>query len=46
MVQPDSIAEAEGTERPGDDPSDNVVFIIDDDIAPDALSASTAAQPG
>ena len=27
----DSITEAEGTERPGDDPPDNV-FIIDDDI--------------
>ncbi len=32
MVAPEAIAEAEGTERPGVDPSDNVVFIIDDDI--------------
>ena len=32
MVQPESITEAEGTERPGEDPSDNVVFIIDADI--------------
>ena len=32
MVSPDSIAEADGTERPGVDPSDNVVFLIDDDV--------------
>ena len=32
MVLPEAIAEAEGTERPGIDPSDKVVFIIDDDI--------------
>ncbi len=32
MVSPSSIAEAEGTERPGVDPSDNVVFLIDDDV--------------
>jgi ferredoxin len=32
MVSPDAIAESQGTERPGLDPSDNVVFIIDDDI--------------
>ena len=32
MVTPSSIAEAEGTERPGVDPSDNVVFLIDDDV--------------
>ena len=32
MVQPQSIAEAEGTELPGIDPSDNVVFLIDDDV--------------
>ena len=25
-------SEATGTEQPGDDPSDNVIFIIDDDI--------------
>src|SRR5690606_30414476 len=32
MLQPSVIAEATGTEQPGTDPSDNVVFIIDDDI--------------
>ena len=32
MVSPDAILEAEGTEQPGADPSDNVLFIIDDDI--------------
>jgi NAD-dependent dihydropyrimidine dehydrogenase PreA subunit len=32
MVTPDAIVEASGTERPGEDPSDKVVFIIDDDI--------------
>jgi ferredoxin len=32
MVAPEAIAESSGTERPGLDPSDNVVFIIDDDI--------------
>ena len=32
MVAPNSIAEAENTERPGIDPSDNVVFLIDDDV--------------
>jgi formate hydrogenlyase subunit 6/NADH:ubiquinone oxidoreductase subunit I len=32
MVNPSAIAEATGTEQPGLDPSDNVVFIIDDDI--------------
>jgi ferredoxin len=32
MVKPAAIVEAVGTERPGEDPSDNVVFIIDDDI--------------
>jgi ferredoxin len=31
-VSPDAIVDAEGTEQPGEDPSDNVVFIIDDDI--------------
>ena len=34
MVQPESIAEAQGTELPGIDPSDNVVFLIDDDVCP------------
>ena len=32
MVRPDAIAEAEGTERPGIDPSDHVIFTIDDDV--------------
>ena len=32
MVQPSAIVEATGTERPGEDPSDKVVFIVDDDI--------------
>jgi formate hydrogenlyase subunit 6/NADH:ubiquinone oxidoreductase subunit I len=32
MVTPDAIVEATGTEQPGDDPSDKVVFIIDDDV--------------
>jgi len=32
MVQPEAIAEAEGTERPGLDPRDSVVFLIDDDV--------------
>ena len=32
MVSPDAVSEATGTEQPGNDPSDNVIFIIDDDI--------------
>jgi ferredoxin len=32
MVTPDAIAEAQGTEQPGHDPSDSVIFIIDDDV--------------
>src|SRR5215217_3707232 len=32
MVTPSAIVEATGTERPGEDPSDQVLFIIDDDI--------------
>ena len=32
MVSPDSVAEADNTERPGIDPSDNVIFLIDDDV--------------
>jgi ferredoxin len=32
MVTPDAIVEAIGTELPGEDPSDQVVFTIDDDI--------------
>ena len=31
MVQPSAIAEAEGTEQPGADPADKVIFIIDDE---------------
>jgi NAD-dependent dihydropyrimidine dehydrogenase PreA subunit len=32
MVDPSAVAEAQGTEKPGLDPSDNVMFIIDDDV--------------
>jgi formate hydrogenlyase subunit 6/NADH:ubiquinone oxidoreductase subunit I len=32
MVRPDAIAQAEGTEQPGIDPRDHVVFLIDDDV--------------
>ncbi|NQV97096.1 MAG: 4Fe-4S binding protein, partial [Acidimicrobiaceae bacterium] len=32
MVSPEAISQADGTELPGDDPSDKVVFIIDDDV--------------
>jgi ferredoxin len=32
MVNPSAIAEAQGTEKPGLDPSDKVMFIIDDDV--------------
>ena len=32
MVQPDAIAEADNVDRPGVDPSDKVIFIIDDDV--------------
>ena len=32
MVSPEAITQADGTELPGDDPSDQVVFIIDDDV--------------
>ena len=32
MVTPNVVAEATGTERPGIDPSDHVVFLIDDDV--------------
>ena len=44
MVKPEAIVEAIGTERPGEDPSDQVVFTIDDDISHGAHSASTAAR--
>ena len=32
MVSPATIDEAVGVDQPGDDPSDNVVFLIDDDV--------------
>jgi ferredoxin len=32
MVTPDAIGEAHNTEKPGTDPSDHVLFIIDDDV--------------
>jgi NAD-dependent dihydropyrimidine dehydrogenase PreA subunit len=32
MVNPSSIDEAMGVDRPGLDPSDHVVFLIDDDV--------------
>jgi formate hydrogenlyase subunit 6/NADH:ubiquinone oxidoreductase subunit I len=32
MVTPDAIDEAMGTEQPGLDPSDHVIFTIDDDV--------------
>ena len=32
MVRPDAIDEAIGTEQPGIDPSDHVIFTIDDDV--------------
>jgi formate hydrogenlyase subunit 6/NADH:ubiquinone oxidoreductase subunit I len=32
MVTPDVVETATGTERPGIDPSDHVVFLIDDDV--------------
>jgi ferredoxin len=32
MVTPEAIAETVDVEQPGDDPSDNVLFLIDDDV--------------
>jgi len=32
MVSPTAIDQAEGTELPGADPADHVVFLIDDDV--------------
>ena len=32
MVTPEAIAEATNTEQPGEDPTDHVLFIIDDDV--------------
>jgi ferredoxin len=32
MVNPSAIATTSGTEKPGTDPTDQVVFVIDDDI--------------
>ena len=34
MVRPDAIDEAIGTELPGTDPNDHVIFTIDDDVCP------------
>ena len=43
MVDPNAVAEAIGTEQPGLDPRDNVMFIIDDDVC--TRCASTVAPP-
>ena len=32
MVRPTAIAESVGTEQPGEDPRDHVIFTIDDDV--------------
>jgi len=32
MVSPSSVTEASGVDQPGVDPSDSVIFIIDDDV--------------
>ena len=32
MVTPDAIEDAIGTEQPGEDPNDHVIFTIDDDV--------------
>lgn len=32
MVSTSAVVEAQGTEKPGDDPADKVIFTIDDDI--------------
>ncbi len=32
MVRPEAISEAVGTEQPGIDPTDHVIFTIDDDV--------------
>lgn len=32
MVSPSSVAEADNTELPGIDPTDSVIFLIDDDV--------------
>ncbi len=32
LVTPEAIAEADGTELPGRDPSDHAIFLIDDDV--------------
>ena len=37
MVSPSAIDEAIGTEQPGLDPNDNVIFTIDDDVLQVAL---------
>jgi formate hydrogenlyase subunit 6/NADH:ubiquinone oxidoreductase subunit I len=32
MVSPEAVVDSTGTEKPGADPSDHVIFTIDDDI--------------
>ncbi len=32
MLSADAIAEADNTDRPGDDPDDHVVFVVDEDV--------------
>jgi len=32
MLAADAIAEADNTDRPGDDPEDHVVFVVDEDV--------------
>ncbi|MBJ7505321.1 MAG: 4Fe-4S dicluster domain-containing protein [Ilumatobacteraceae bacterium] len=32
MVNPSAVVDSQGTEMPGADPSDSVIFVIDDDI--------------
>jgi ferredoxin len=43
MVSVDAIADATDTEQPGEDPTDNVAFIVDEDVC--TRCASTAAPP-
>ena len=43
MVQTGAIDEAIGTEQPGDDPADQVIFTIDDDV-PDVLYVLIVVQ--
>ena len=32
MLAADTVAEADNTDRPGDDPEDHVVFVVDEDV--------------